>query len=102
MKKTILFGALTLIAVWIVSCSKNGTPPPSSTLINGAGSTFDYPALTKWFEAYSQVDPNVKFNYQSIISGAGQKQWLNQTVGFGASDAPMTDESMSNAPGHIL
>ncbi len=71
-------------------------------LINGAGSTFDYPAFTKWFEAYAQVDPNVKFNYQSIGSGAGQKQLLNQTVDFGASDAPMSDESMSNAPGHIL
>ena len=71
-------------------------------LINGAGSTFDYPALTKWFEAYGQVDPNVKFNYQSIGSGAGQKQLLNQTVDFGASDAPMSDESMSNAPSHIL
>ena len=26
----------------------------AQTLINGAGSTFDYPAFTKWFEAYGQ------------------------------------------------
>ena len=71
-------------------------------LINGAGSTFDYPAFTKWFEAYAKVDGDVRFNYQSIGSGGGQKQLLNQTVDFGASDAPMTDEAMAKAPGKIL
>ena len=74
----------------------------AQTLINGAGSTFDYPAFTKWFEAYGKLDPNVRFNYQSIGSGGGQKQLLNQTVDFGASDAPMTDAAMANAPGKIL
>lgn len=71
-------------------------------LINGAGSTFDYPAFTKWFEAYGKLDSAVRFNYQSIGSGGGQKLLLNQTVDFGASDAPMTDASMSKAPGKIL
>lgn len=71
-------------------------------LINGAGSTFDYPAFTKWFEAYGQKDGNVRFNYASIGSGGGQKQLLNETVDFGASDAPMTDEAMAKAPGKIL
>ena len=45
---------------------------------------------------------DVRFNYQSIGSGGGQKQLLNQTVDFGASDAPMTDEAMAKAPGKIL
>ena len=67
----------------------------AQTLINGAGSSFDYPAFTKWFETYGKQNPDVRFNYQSIGSGAGQKQLLNQTVDFGASDAPMTDEAMS-------
>jgi phosphate transport system substrate-binding protein len=71
-------------------------------LINGAGSSFDYPAFTKWFEAYGKVDANVHFNYQSIGSGAGQKQLLNQTVDFGASDGPMSDASMATASGKIL
>lgn len=74
----------------------------AQTLINGAGSTFDYPAFTKWFEAYGSVDANVRFNYQSIGSGAGQKLLLNQTVDFGASDAPMKDEALAKAPGKIL
>lgn len=71
-------------------------------LISGAGSSFDYPAFTKWFEAYSKVDPDVHFNYQSVGSGAGQQQLLKETVDFGASDAPMTDESMAKASGKIL
>ena len=74
----------------------------AQTLINGAGSTFDYPALTKWFEAYGKVDANVRFNYQSIGSGGGIKNLMNQTVDFGASDAPMKDEDLAKAPGKIL
>src|SRR5277367_5547720 len=70
--------------------------------ITGAGSTFDYPAFTKWFETYSRVDPNVQFNYQSIGSGGGIKNLLNQTVDFGASDAPMKDDALASAPGKIL
>ncbi len=74
----------------------------AQTLITGAGSTFDYPAFSKWFQAYAKIDSNVQFNYQSIGSGGGQHQLLNQTVNFGASDAPMTDEAMAGAPGKIL
>src|SRR5580692_10539395 len=71
-------------------------------LINGAGSSFDYPAFTKWFEAYAAVDADVHFNYQSVGSGAGQQQLLKQTVDFGASDAPMSDDNMAKASDKIL
>jgi phosphate transport system substrate-binding protein len=77
------------------------TNAPAQT-ITGAGSTFDYPAFTKWFEAYGKMDANVQFNYQSIGSGGGIKNLLNQTVDFGASDAPMKDEALASAPGKIL
>ena len=70
--------------------------------ITGAGSTFDYPAFTKWFQAYRQVKPDVRFNYQSIGSGGGIKNLMNQTVDFGASDAPMKDDALASAPGKIL
>ena len=94
MKKIVLAitGGLALLAL----------QASAQTLINGAGSTFDYPAFTKWFEAYGSVDASVRFNYQSIGSGAGQKLLLNQTVDFGASDAPMKDEALAKAPGKIL
>src|SRR5881275_2196677 len=71
-------------------------------LINGAGATFPYPIYSKWFDEYAKVDPSVRFNYQSIGSGGGQKQILAQTVDFGASDGLMSDENLSKAPGKIL
>lgn len=70
--------------------------------INGAGATFPYPIYSKWFDEYSKVDPSVRFNYQSIGSGGGQKQIMSQTVDFGASDGPMSDENLAKAPGKIL
>ena len=68
-------------------------------LINGAGATFPYPIYSKWFDQYAKVDPSVRFNYQSIGSGGGQKQILAQTVDFGASDGPMSDENLGKAHG---
>src|SRR5438067_1820281 len=71
-------------------------------MINGAGATFPYPIYSKWFDEYAKIDPSVRFNYQSIGSGGGQKQILAQTVDFGASDGPMSDDNLSKAPGKIL
>src|SRR5256884_2046991 len=71
-------------------------------MINGAGATFPYPIYSKWFDEYAKVDPSVRFNYQSIGSGGGQKQILAQTVDFGASDGPMSDDNLSKAPGKLL
>jgi phosphate transport system substrate-binding protein len=71
-------------------------------MINGAGATFPYPIYSKWFDEYAKVDPSVRFNYQSIGSGGGQKQILAQTVDFGASDGPMSDDNLGKAPGKLL
>jgi phosphate transport system substrate-binding protein len=70
--------------------------------INGAGATFPYPIYSKWFDEYAKIDPSVRFNYQSIGSGGGQKQILAQTVDFGASDAQMSDDNLAKAPGKLL
>ncbi|HVV70903.1 MAG TPA: phosphate ABC transporter substrate-binding protein PstS [Verrucomicrobiae bacterium] len=75
---------------------------PAQMLINGAGATFPNPLYSKWFSEYTKVDPSVRFNYQPIGSGGGQKQILAQTVDFGASDGPMSDENLAQAPGKIL
>ena len=85
---TVLFGLSTIAS--------------AQMMINGAGATFPYPIYSKWFDEYAKVDPSVRFNYQSIGSGGGQKQILAQTVDFGASDGPMTDDNLSKAPGKIL
>jgi phosphate transport system substrate-binding protein len=56
----------------------------------------------KWFSEYHKAHPDIQFNYQSIGSGGGIRQVLAQTVDFGASDGPMTDEQLSQAKVKIL
>ncbi|MDB5774287.1 MAG: pstS [Herbaspirillum sp.] len=56
--------------------------------ITGAGSSFVYPAFSKWAEAYKAATGN-SLNYQSIGSGGGIKQIKAKTVDFGASDMPL-------------
>jgi phosphate transport system substrate-binding protein len=70
--------------------------------INGAGATFPYPIYSKWFAEYNKLKPNVQINYQSIGSGGGIRQITNQTVFFGATDGPMTQEQLLAASGRIL
>lgn len=92
--KTILVGLAIALGL-----SANAS---AQMMINGAGATFPYPIYSKWFDEYAKVDPSVRFNYQSIGSGGGQKQIMAQTVDFGASDGPMTDDNLSKAPGKLL
>jgi phosphate transport system substrate-binding protein len=73
-----------------------------TTTLNGAGATFPYPMYSKWFAEYNKLHPDVQINYQSIGSGGGIRQVLAQTVDFGASDGPMTDEQLSQAKTKIL
>jgi phosphate transport system substrate-binding protein len=70
--------------------------------IDGAGATFPYPIYSKWFSEYNKLHPEVQINYQSIGSGGGIRQLASQTVFFGASDGPMTDEQLKAAPVPVL
>jgi phosphate transport system substrate-binding protein len=63
--------------------------PAAADDLTGAGSTFVYPVLAKWADAYKKAT-GVGLNYQSIGSGGGIKQITNKTVTFGASDMPLT------------
>jgi len=68
------------------------------TKINGAGATFPYPIYSKWFSEYKNKNKEIEINYQSIGSGGGIRQVLKQTVDFGATDSPMNEKDMSEAP----
>ena len=90
-------GAMALVLTgWLVA------PADAQMLMNGAGATFPYPIYSKWFDEYAKLDPEVRFNYQSIGSGGGIKQISSRTVDFGASDGPMTDEQLKQAPAELL
>jgi phosphate transport system substrate-binding protein len=93
MKNAIAIAATVLLA---------GTVQAQTVQIDGAGATFPYPIYSKWFSEYNKLHPNVQINYQAIGSGGGIRQLTNQTVFFGASDGPMTDEQLKAAPDAVL
>jgi phosphate transport system substrate-binding protein len=70
----------------------------SGTDLTGAGATFPYPLYSRWFADYAKRT-GVQINYQSIGSGGGIRQLSEQTVDFGASDAPMSDAELAKAKG---
>jgi len=83
-------------------CVVLAAPVFGQTTVNGAGATFPNPMYQEWFSEYHKAHPDIQFNYQSIGSGGGIRQVLAQTVDFGASDGPMTDEQLSQAKTKIL
>jgi phosphate transport system substrate-binding protein len=92
--KTVRSIAVALSAAALFS----GVGAAQSVDLTGAGATFPYPIYSKWFSEYAQRT-GVKINYQSIGSGGGIRQLSEQTVDFGASDGPMSDQELASAKG---
>jgi phosphate transport system substrate-binding protein len=104
-----LLGGLALL---VLACSPSDRPSQGTTAdhtkpasggptLTGAGATFPNPIYTKWFDAYHK-QTGTRINYQSIGSGGGIRQFIEGTVDFGATDAPMTDEQVTAAKGNVL
>jgi phosphate transport system substrate-binding protein len=85
----------SLLALLVFSAA---TLDAQSVSLTGAGATFPYPIYSKWFSDYATTK-GVRINYQSIGSGGGIRQLSEQTVDFGASDAPMSDAELAKAKG---
>jgi phosphate transport system substrate-binding protein len=82
-----LLGALvTQLSSWSAS---------AATQLQGAGATFPAPLYQRWIAEYTKTNPDVQINYQGIGSGAGIKQFTQNLVSFGASDAAMTDKEIA-------
>ncbi len=79
----------TIVAAGLVAASTSAYAAD----ITGAGSTFIFPVLSKWADAYKK-ESGSGVNYQSIGSGAGIKQIEANTVTFGATDAPLKAEQL--------
>src|SRR6202142_3659896 len=87
---------LALAAFGLTSCGGGGeTASGDLVKLQGAGASFPAPLYSKWFKAYSESHKNVQIDYQSVGSGSGVKSFMDKTVDFGASDAAMTPEEMS-------
>jgi phosphate transport system substrate-binding protein len=104
-----LLGGLALL---LLACSPSDRPSQGTAVdhtkpagggptLTGAGATFPNPIYTKWFDAYHK-QTGTRINYQSIGSGGGIRQFIEGTVDFGATDAPMTDEQVTAAKSNVL
>ena len=93
--RMIATGGLLVATVAALSGAQGTTDGADLT---GAGATFPYPIYSKWFTDYA-TKTGVKINYQPIGSGGGIRQLSEQTVDFGASDAPMSDDELSKTKG---
>src|SRR6185369_9709635 len=96
--------SVVVLLLAAVACNNNGKGGSGSGSVNlqGAGASFPNPLYQKWLSEYGKIHSNVRIDYQSIGSGGGIKQLKEQTVDFGASDAPMTDADLKSAPGEIV
>lgn len=90
---------LTAIAVALAAPA---VPLAQRTTLVGGGATFPYPLYSTWFAEYAKLRPDVQISYQSIGSGAGIRQLTDQFVFFGATDAPMTEQELLDAPARIV
>ncbi len=70
----------------------------TGTSLTGAGATFPDPIYEVWFQQFRDVESDAKINYQAIGSGGGIEQFTQQTVDFGASDAPLQDDEIAALP----
>lgn len=93
----LFLGSIAVLAAGLLvvttACTSNSSAP-STTAVIGAGSTFIYPAMSRWIEDFQKSHAGVQINYQSIGSGGGIRQLQQGVVDFGASDAALTDDQL--------
>ncbi len=91
--------AAVAILAALSGCGKNGDNGNSASKtyrLNGAGSSFVNPIMTKWADLYNK-EKGVEVNYQSTGSGNGVQQMTAKTVDFGCTDAPMNEKQLDAA-----
>lgn len=84
------------ITVVVASCGGSGSSEERTNIL-GAGATFPAPLITAMADEYRDLtDRRVTINYQAIGSGGGVRQFMEQTVMFGMSEAFLSDEVIAN------
>jgi len=76
-------------------------PAAGSVTLQGSGASFPAPIYSRWFKEFSDKNPGIRVNYQATGSGAGIKAFVEGQTDFGASDAAMTDEEITQAQSNV-
>jgi phosphate transport system substrate-binding protein len=85
----------------MVACGSNQTAEVKEPFkLNGAGATFPAPLYNSWFVDFAKKTGN-KVNYQAVGSGAGVRQYIAETVDFGASDGAVSDAKQKLPMVHV-
>ncbi len=93
-RRSFLIGSTAAAATSLIL--PHGAALAQAAQITGAGATFPNPVYQKWAEA-ARSAVGIQVNYQSVGSGAGINQIRNRTVDFGATDAPLKPEQLTEA-----
>ncbi|TCV95419.1 phosphate ABC transporter substrate-binding protein PstS [Biostraticola tofi] len=86
----------TVASIVVATFSLASFSTLAAASLTGAGATFPAPVYAKWADTY-QKESGAKINYQGIGSSGGVKQIIANTVDFGASDAPLSDEKLNES-----
>ena len=86
---SLVAAAAAAIAVVAVVTTGTASARTNAGTVNGAGSTFVQPLVTKWEPAVQQA-LGITLNYNGVGSTGGVNAITQKQVQFGASDAPLT------------
>ena len=85
----------------MVACGSNQTAEVKEPFkLNAAGATFPAPLYNSWFQDFAKETGN-QVNYQAVGSGSGVRQYIAETVDFGASDGAVSDKKQKIPMIHI-
>ena len=78
-------------------------PGANRGVINGGGSTFIQPVMSRWINAYDKT-AGIRVEYQPVGSGKGIASMSDGGFLFAATDAPLDDAQLeaSEATGHTI
>jgi phosphate transport system substrate-binding protein len=79
--------------------SDGSSSTSGNVTMQGSGSTFVKPMMDKWTSEFGKLNPGIRIDYSGTGSGAGIKAIQSRTADFGASDAAMSDDELSQTTG---
>ena len=92
------FFVATLTAPALIAC---GAEEKKNTFkLNAAGATFPAPLYNSWLQDFAKETGN-QVNYQAIGSGSGVRQFIRETIDFGASDGAVSDKKQKIPMIHV-
>ena len=92
------FFVATLTAPVLIAC---GAEEKKDTFkLNAAGATFPAPLYNSWLQQFNK-DTGNRVNYQAVGSGAGVRQFIAETIDFGASDGAVSDKKQKIPMIHV-